>query len=56
MADVDQSPASRRARARRMALVLALVALSFYVAFIAMQVMESRQAPPARPAPTLDGR
>ncbi len=30
---------SRRARARRMSVVLALVAASFYVGFILMQVM-----------------
>jgi hypothetical protein len=34
--------ASRRARARRMTVLLALVAISFYVGFIVMQVMGAR--------------
>ncbi len=51
MANTNAGPASggrgddagaRRSRARRMALVLALVAGSFYVGFILMQVMGNR--------------
>jgi uncharacterized membrane protein (DUF485 family) len=41
---VPMSPeelAERRARARRAAVVLALVALSFYVAFIVMSVVKA---------------
>jgi uncharacterized membrane protein (DUF485 family) len=37
----DES-AARRARVRRMTIILALVALSFYVGFILMQVMGAR--------------
>jgi hypothetical protein len=33
---------ARRARVRRMTIVLALVALSFYIGFILMQVMGAR--------------
>ncbi|MFO0333715.1 MAG: hypothetical protein ACK53C_01545 [Pseudomonadota bacterium] len=46
--------AHRRARARRMTIVLALVAVAFYVAFLTMSVLQSRSRPPARdwlPAP-----
>jgi uncharacterized membrane protein len=34
--------AARRARTRRMTLLLALLAVSFYVGFIVMQVMGAR--------------
>jgi hypothetical protein len=34
--------AARRARAKRMTILLALVAISFYVGFIVMQVMGAR--------------
>jgi hypothetical protein len=34
--------AARRARAKRMTILLALVAISFYVGFILMQVMGAR--------------
>jgi hypothetical protein len=34
----DQEIAARRAKARRSAIILGLVALAFYVAFIAMSV------------------
>lgn len=34
--------AARRARAKRMTILLALVAISFYVGFIVMQVMGVR--------------
>ncbi|MFO0449670.1 MAG: hypothetical protein ACK52I_13615, partial [Pseudomonadota bacterium] len=46
--------AHRRARARRMTIVLALVAVAFYVAFLTMSVLQSRSRPPSRdwiPAP-----
>ena len=46
--------AHRRARARRMTIVLALVAVAFYVAFLAASVLQSRARPPSRdwvPAP-----
>ena len=37
----------RRARARRMTIVLALVAVAFYVAFVTMSVLQSRGERPA---------
>jgi hypothetical protein len=38
----DDDGVARRARARRMTILLALVAISFYVGFILMQVMGAR--------------
>ena len=40
--DVAAREASRRARVRRSAILLGIVALSFYVAFIVMSVMRSQ--------------
>jgi uncharacterized membrane protein (DUF485 family) len=42
MAMTPQQVSERRAKARRTAILLGLVALSFYVAFIVMSVMRSQ--------------
>jgi hypothetical protein len=42
MTGSNDDGAGRRARAKRMTILLALVAISFYVGFILMQVMGAR--------------